>query len=164
MHGPGNKGEDSKVKTKEISAYIARYASHPAISESRIIDVDYETKKVTWYYAPHEDDGLEEEDKKMGRQIITEDAFDFIKRLIIHIPDKHFHLIRYYGFYSNRTSRSVSSEDLMEDVSSIQKQRVALKWRFMIKKTFGFDPVQCACGHIMKFNLDLSHLPSKGDP
>jgi hypothetical protein len=90
MHGPGNKGEDSKVKTKEISAYIARYASHPAISESRIIDVDYETKKVTWYYAPHEDDGLEEEDKKMGRQIITEDAFDFIKRLIIHIPDKHF--------------------------------------------------------------------------
>lgn len=164
MYGPGNKGEDSKVKTKEISAYIARYASHPAISETRIIDVDYEARKVTWYYDPHEDDGLEEENKKIGRQTITEDVFNFIMRLIVHIPDKNFHLIRYCGFYSNRTTRSVPAEELMEDESSIQKQQIALRWRNMIKQAFGFNPILCACGHIMRLNLDLSHLPSKGDP
>ncbi len=137
MYGPGNKGEDSKVKTKEISAYIARYASHPAISETRIIDVDYEARKVTWYYDPHEDDGLEEENKKIGRQTITEDVFNFIMRLIVHIPDKNFHLIRYCGFYSNRTTRSIPAEELMEDESSIQKQQIALRWRNMIKQAFG---------------------------
>ncbi|MFQ9704570.1 MAG: transposase [Enterocloster clostridioformis] len=27
-------------------------------------------------------------------------VIDFIKRLIIHIPDKHFKMVRYYGIYA----------------------------------------------------------------
>lgn len=164
MYGPGNNGKDSKVRIRKISAYIARYASHPAISESRIIDVDHVTRKVTWYYDPHEDDGVEEEDKRMGRQVITEDIFDFIKRLIIHIPDENFHLIRYYGFYSNRTTRVRATQERMENAVSATRRKNALRWRRMIRRSFGYDPVLCACGTIMKLNLDLSHLPLKGGP
>ena len=32
--------------------------------------------------------------------MVTEHVFSFMQRLIIHIPDKGFHLIRYQGFYA----------------------------------------------------------------
>ncbi|MFR8180845.1 MAG: transposase [Dorea sp.] len=46
---------------------------------------------VTFHYTRHEDN-----------QTITEciPALDFIKRLIVHIPEKHFKMLRYYGIYA----------------------------------------------------------------
>ena len=41
-----------------LARYVARYASHPPISEGRIDRFDKEAGTVTWHYDPHEDDGL----------------------------------------------------------------------------------------------------------
>lgn len=44
-----------------MANYIARYASHPAISERRILKWDKLNKTITWFYEPHEDDTKTEE-------------------------------------------------------------------------------------------------------
>ena len=46
---------------------------------------------VTYYYDRHED----------GKRVVEKfHAFDFIKKLIIHIPEKGFNMVRYYGIYA----------------------------------------------------------------
>ena len=51
----------------------------------------YDSVFVTFHYNHHEDEKYVEE---------TLPAMDFIKRLIRHIPEKHFKMIRYGGIYA----------------------------------------------------------------
>ncbi|WP_270270948.1 transposase zinc-binding domain-containing protein [Enterocloster clostridioformis] len=69
--------------------YISRYLGRPVIATSRIDAYDGDC--VTFHYQRHED-----------HKTITEciPAIDFIKRLIVHIPDRHFKMVRYYGIYA----------------------------------------------------------------
>ena len=71
--------------------YIIRYISRPAMAQSRIID--YDGSFVTFWYQRHEDN------KKIIEKI---PVFEFIQRLIIHIPDEQFKMLRYYGIYSHK--------------------------------------------------------------
>jgi hypothetical protein len=86
VYGPRIKNQSISC-IKAITKYIARYASHPAISERRITKIDHSKNTVTWVYDPHEDDDILDEELKQGRQYISEHVFEFMKRLIIHIPD-----------------------------------------------------------------------------
>lgn len=72
-----------------VANYITRYIGRPAMAQSRI--TDYDGKNVTFWYQRHEDN------KKVS---VTLSAFDFIKSLIIHIPEKSFNMLRYYGAYA----------------------------------------------------------------
>lgn len=69
--------------------YITRYLGRPVIAASRI-DA-YDGKNVTFHYNRHEDE---------SHVVEKIPALDFIKRLIIHIPEKHFKMVRYYGIYA----------------------------------------------------------------
>ena len=151
-------GKKSHIATsinsvKKMSKYISRYASHPAISERRILKYDPKTKMVTWYYDPHQDDNKDEGDEtRMGRQIVTEHAFDFISRLIVHINDKHFAIVRYYGFYSNNSLlKKVHCKKLFSP-KEIDEIVLRLKWKFGILYAFGYNPLLCECGTEMIYN------------
>lgn len=61
---------------------------HCLISEG---GYSYDGVFVTFHYNRHEDEKYVEE---------TLPAMDFIKRLIRHIPEKHFKMIRYGGIYA----------------------------------------------------------------
>ncbi len=118
--------------------YIIRYTGRPAMAQSRILDYDGEF--VTFYYDRHEDG-----------QRVTEKihAFEFIKRLIIHIPDEQFKMIRYYGLYAKKYKHS----DKLFLLTSIEKKRFWKKhshWRARILLAFGIDPLRCSCGHTME--------------
>lgn len=145
---------------KAIIKYITRYASHPAISERRIISYDKEKGLVTWFYDPHEDDDIECEEDKLGRQVITEHVFDFMKRLIIHIHDRYFHQIRYYGFYSNNSSlERTSSLFTKEQIKVIENDTL---WINGLLKSFGYTPLICPiCGETMLLSLKDSYFPKK---
>ena len=159
-HGPQVKENTSLSSSKKVTDYIIRYASHPAISESRIISFDKTNHTVTFYYDPHEDEKTLDTSKKKGRQFITEHVFKFIIRLIRHIPDKGFHLIRYYGFYSNRTTKSIAGVNKLFPCNHINYLKNSLKWRILIMNTYKYDPILCACGSKMKLNFYLSYLPN----
>lgn len=59
------------------------------MSESRIMKYDKENKMIYYYYNPHEDDAVLNKNDKIGRQYITESMFDFIAKLVFHIPEKN---------------------------------------------------------------------------
>lgn len=69
----GRKFSNERTTTKDITEltnYIARYASHPPISERRITQCNIDEQLVTWYYDPHEDDDVEDEEKKSEDNIL----------------------------------------------------------------------------------------------
>ncbi len=79
---------DSK-NSKDIQGccvnYFIRYAGRPAMAENRITEYNKESNTVSWFYNDHKDE---------KRHDVTDNVIDFINRLIIHIPDYHFLIIR----------------------------------------------------------------------
>ena len=69
--------------------YISRYLGRPVIATSRIDT--YNGENVTFHYTRHEDNNTVTE---------TIPALNFIQKLIVHIPEKHFKMLRYYGIYA----------------------------------------------------------------
>jgi hypothetical protein len=122
---------------KEVVKYIGRYLGRPVIATSRIDN--YDGQSVTYHYNKHEDGAFVSE---------TISATDFIKKLIIHIPDKHFKMIRYYGIYAKRHKNS----DKLFMTVPLEKRRFLASlntWRTSLSLSFGVDPLLCGCGHTM---------------
>ena len=157
FYGKQNGITTSIKSMKSMANYIARYASHPAISERRILARDKEKKTVTRFYEPHEDDTKTEEEK-IGKQIITESVFKFIERLIIHIPDKGFQQVRYYGFYSNKTTVKAINNKKLFSKNDIDECVLHLKWKHGLLYAFGYDPLLCECGSFMVYNNEKSYI------
>ena len=138
----------SLTNNKNVIKYIGRYLGRPVIASSRIDN--YDGQNVTFHYNRHEDNLLITE---------TISAFDFIKRLIIHIPEKHFKMIRYYGLYAKNHKHKNSI------FLAVPKEKRCFlaslnTWRTSLILSFGFDPLWCSCGHQMTL-LEIYH---KGTP
>lgn len=88
-------------------------------------------------------------------------SMEFIKRLIIHIPDKHFKMIRYYGLYNSTVSLSdtVLRAKLIPAVHPSKHSflRSLSRWRLSLIASFSSDPLLCSCG----CNLELLFLKFK---
>ena len=118
--------------------YISRYLGSPVIATSRIDHYDGES--VTFHYTRHEDN-------KTVSECIP--ALDFIKRLIVHIPEKHFKMLRYYGIYAKHHKQE---QKLYKCISSEKKRFILrhMNWQNLIFLTFGYDPLKCPkCGSSM---------------
>ena len=94
------------------------------MAESRIID--YDGTYATFWYQRHEDN-----------LVIIEKihAFEFISRLIIHIPDKNFKQIRFYGAYHDSTKITIDvAKFLSEEKAKVIKSLNT--WKAMITLSF----------------------------
>ncbi|EQB88360.1 hypothetical protein M918_24590 [Clostridium sp. BL8] len=138
------------TSTKIVARYVGRYAARPVIAQSRIIS--YDGRTVRFYYERHED----------GKRIEVElDAIDFIKKLIIHIPEKHFRMIRYYGIYSSNNKCENKFFKLINEKVAEELKKLR-KWEYRILKYFGIDPLKCEkCKKYMVINR-IYH-PKYGD-
>ena len=101
--------------------------------------MQYDGQNVTFHYNRHDDN-----------QFVTEtiDVTDFIKRLIPHIPDKHFKMIRYYGIYAKHHKNA----DNFVPAVPIQKRRFLASlndWRTSLLIDFAVHPLLCKCGQLM---------------
>ena len=139
-HGFYVYAKPNKCNPKTVVKYIGRYLGRPVIATSRIDK--YDDGFVTFHYNRHED----------NKYIVeTIPAIDFIKRLIRHIPDKNFKMIRYGGIYARH--REIDKK--LHLAISKEKQRFYYcfkKWRTAILSSFGYDPLECPnCKHQMLF-------------
>jgi len=75
----------------------------------------YDGDNVTFHYNRHEDEKLIVE---------TIPALEFMKRLIQHIPEKNFRMIRYYSVYA----RHRESDKLLYRAISKQKLKILLSF------------------------------------
>lgn len=135
----------NKCKPSVIMKYIGRYLGRPVIATSRIDK--YDGDMVTFHYNRHEDNKL---------VIETIPVLDFIQRLIRHIPEKHFKMIRYYGIYArhreeDKKLRRAIGKDKHKFLLSLNR------WRNCMCKSFGYDPIQCPCCKKTMVILEIYH-------
>lgn len=123
----------SKCEPHTIAKYIGRYLGRPVIATKRIDN--YDGENVTFHYNRHED----------NKYIVeTIPALEFMERLVQHIPEKNFKMIRYYGIYA----RHRESDKKLHRAVSKEKHPILLsfnKWRSSILLSFGYDPLACPC-------------------
>lgn len=129
---------------KAVMKYVTRFTGRPVMANSRI--TNYDGHSITYFYERHKDG---------KRVIVTLPVFEFIKKLIIHIPDRQFKMVRYYGIYAKVTP---NSKDLVKLISSTQRLRIRKhsNWRTNLALSFNYDPLSCSCGHSMAI-LDIYH-------
>ena len=136
------------TNNQDVLKYIGRYLGRPVIATSRIDN--YDGENVTFHYNRHKDNEFVSE---------TVSAIEFIKKLIIHIPEKHFKMIRYYGIYAKHHRH----EGKLSLFIPKEKRRFLIRqnaWRTSISLSFHFDPLLCKCGH----EMTLLQFYLKGTP
>ena len=133
--------------------YITRYAGRPVLEQSRLIDYTGDT--VTFTYTPHG-----------SNELVTEklSVFQFIKKLIIHIPERNFKMIRYFRFYCRHNHKHLQylkHSKRFEPAHLARLKSTYNSWRKLIKFTFGHDPIKCIyCGDTLEL-VELFLQPSK---
>jgi len=83
------------------------------------------------------------------------DALDFLAEVTQHIPDPGEHLIRYYGWYSNKSrGRRARGQPAAERAAQQQGpggRDARKRWAALIKQVYEVDPLLCPkCGARMK--------------
>ncbi len=143
-----------KKDVKGCVNYMMRYASRPAMAESRIVSYNKETDEVHWFYDDH---------KTEKRVDVYETGKDLLKKMFIHIPEDHFKMVRYYGFYSNREQDLLDklheqlgevqhiSSSRAERKKKLEKKLNKLKFRTMCLDSYNRDILRCKCGNIMVY-------------
>jgi len=136
--------QDQKARSG-LSQYIAR---HP-VSLNKIIYIPEKAKIL--YKTKYND--------YFGENIQLFTATDFIAELTMHIPPKHKHLIRYYGFYSSRSRGKATKDGSLDKfgwgarseeepkkeqeenpVETLSEKKPKQTWARLIKKVFEVDP------------------------
>jgi len=77
---------------KQTVNYLGRYLKRPPISGSRLMHYAG-GKEIDFTYLDHRDQRYKK---------LTLTQTELIERIISHIPEKHFRMVRYFGFLSNR--------------------------------------------------------------
>lgn len=141
---------DNITSISQTINYVVRYTGRPAMAQSRILD--YDGTYVKYYYERHEDGQRVEE---------TIHAYEFIKRLIKHIPDRNFKVVRYYGLYAKEHKQSKKIFKLLSK-TQIEIRKQLQKWNLAIELSFGYDPTKCGCGG--KYIFFELKVPTKALP
>jgi len=90
---------------------------------------------------------------ELNFQILS--PLDFLAEFTQHIPPKGTHLVRYYGWYSNK-ARGVRRKQTESQLPQIQAtvtspSRCSRTWAMLIKRVYEVDPLTCPqCGNSMK--------------
>lgn len=133
VHAPKQKG-NVRIQIR----YIGRYFRRPAIGLNRI--KEYDGKTVTFCY----------HDKTSGQEKCeTLSVEEFIGRLICHIPDEQFKMIRHYGVYARRSKKicrqkiSIWQQEMQRRIVQIKRYLSRRKWGQRIKEQTGKDPLVC---------------------
>ena len=76
---------------EQVLAYLGRYTHRVAIANSRIVELADGRVSFRWKDYRHHD----------KPKLMTLDAFEFIRRFLLHSLPDGFHRIRHYGFLAN---------------------------------------------------------------
>lgn len=120
--------------------YVLRYCGRPCFAQYRIIDIDDDY--ITFWYQRHGDDSFVVEKIHI---------FDFVARLIRHIPESNFKTIRSYGFYSSKKHPFYHFARKIIHSTKVAFYKSLNSWRNLIMISFSKDSLLCSCGTIMQF-------------
>ncbi len=124
---------------ERIVAYLGRYTHRIAISNHRLVAC--EGDRVSFHYR----------DRQAGnrRKLMTVDAYEFIRRFLLHILPDGFVKIRHYGLLSNRGRRKklARCRRLLGTVCTTASAATKATWQDLLFRVTGIDLQVCAqCG------------------
>ncbi len=129
----------TKTPLKTIK-YLGRYLKRPPLALSRL--KHYDGSEVVFEYLDHH---------TQKHRLFRCDVEAFIQRLIRHIPEKHFRMIRYYGFLAHRV-RGKLMPTVYDLLNQPEKKAQQLYFAELMQYTYGLDPLKCIlCGSQMAF-------------
>lgn len=133
----------SKHKSlKDCVDYVTRYVGRPVMASSRIDDYDIDLDHVIWHYTDHESN---------ERVDVYDSILSFMKKLMKHIPDEHFKMVRYIGGYATKKKKLAKLVKKMVSKSLAWILKEKYQYRQFRIDTTGIDPIKCSCGHEMEF-------------
>ena len=92
-------------------------------------------------------------DPSTGRTVMELDPLELIRRLCTQIPTPRQHLVRYYGWYSNRArgARGEVKRQAVPDDTRPEAVARRRSWARLLRKIFEVDPLLCPqCGVEMR--------------
>ncbi len=119
---------------------LARYIVRASFSQQRLVYIP--AKKSA--------DGIAKVvySSKDGKTKKIFDAFDWVAGLVVHIPNKYEQLVRYVGYYSNKSRGMRKKADTDHFIPSVAPGEMSSKefrcnWARLIKKIYKVDPLCC---------------------
>ena len=130
---------------ENIVRYVGRYTKRACISEYKITNIEGEY--ISFYYNDYKNTPRGEKPKIAHIKL---HYVAFLDRLLLHVPQKRFIAVRYYGIYApqnwknlpieykvNKAAISIKQEHLLDQGEDYREYREAT-----IKRT-GIDPLIC---------------------
>jgi len=153
---------------EKVVDYLGRYTHRVALSNDRLVKM--EDNKVTFRWRDSADN-----DKIKW---LTLEAFEFIRRFLLHVLPSQFVKIRYYGILSHRSRKGklLRCKKLLGVlISEEAKQVLKETWQDLLARITGIDPRVCPyCGKgkmiqretLSPCSIGLAHdlLPHPGCP
>ncbi len=147
---------------------VVQYMTRCPFSLSRLVEVTssgqvvYKAEKDACRAFPDPEDAGLGRGVKRNFQILS--PLDFLAEFTQHIPPKGSHLVRYYGWYSNKArgvrakaAEAARAAELPPASSGPEaagvrtRSRSSQTWAMLIKRVYEFDPLVCSqCGGQMK--------------
>ncbi|MFW5916693.1 MAG: transposase [Bacteroidota bacterium] len=105
--------------------------------------INYQASLVTRVLAP-----LKSFECKDGRSSKTFDALDWLAQLTTHIPNRREHMVRYYGYYSNKSRGMRKKAEADNSIPALMASDLAppemrRKWAQLIQKIYQVGPLLC---------------------
>ena len=138
---------------------LIQYMTRCPFSLSRLVKVSdtgqivYQAEKQACRAFPDPKGDGTQAGVKRNFQILP--PLDFLAEFTQHIPAKGSHLIRYYGWYSNKSrgmrkkAEAATSEEPANEEATTSRSSQA--WAMLIKRVYEVDPLSCPqCGGQMK--------------
>ena len=126
--------------SETVIDYLGRYTHRVAISNDRIVKLEGDQVAIR-YRDSNDNDKI---------KFMTLDAFEFIRRFLLHILPSGFMKIRHYGILSNRNKKTKLRRckqllGVAEDRSTEKPDRPS--WQELLFIVTGIDPTVCPhCG------------------
>ena len=115
-----------------------------------IIRASFSQERMTYIPAHESSDGTAKViyESKDGNTKETFDALDWLALLTTHIPNRGEQMVRYYGYYSNK-SRGMRKNEGKDDAvpslieSDLSPSAFRKNWARLIRKIYNVDPLVC---------------------
>lgn len=122
--------------------YLGRYLKRPPIAAPKL-------RHYTGGGVVHHD--YDHRTQQYRRQVLSQE--EMLLRYISHIPSRHFKIVRYYGFLSNRKRGELLPKIYTAQGIEINKKPQKLGFASLMKNFTHVDPYECVlCGSRMVFN------------
>ncbi len=125
---------------EKVVDYLGRYTYRVALSNDRLVKL--EGNRVTFRWRDSADNNK--------IKLLTLEAFEFIRRFLLHVLPDQFVKIRYYGILSHRSRKTKLSRcKILLGVSTSKEPKEGPKesWQDLLTRITGIDPRVCPyCG------------------